>query len=174
MPNWCNNSIVINGPADKIRVLWDAATTLGEEKGLLSALCPIPTELSNTDDHLDWRVQNWGTKWDVDAENMYFEPADSDHAQISGGFDTAWAPPVAAFRSYANDNTDVSIDLKYFEPGMSFIGQWNTNGVDKYWDDINDLVTEEDELDDPVLIELFEYFGVRDCYATIDDIDSEE
>ena len=46
MPNWCDNSIKIKGPKDKIKKIWDEAQK--EDKGLLSAIYPMPTELEGT------------------------------------------------------------------------------------------------------------------------------
>ena len=164
MPNWCNNSIVIEGPADKIRALW-AAATISEELGLLNAMCPVPTDLTEN----GWRVANWGTKWDVDMDGLELVEDEDGRARIEGYADSAWSPPVDAFRSYAALNEDVSMELKYFEPGMSFIGQWDTTGVDEYWDDVGDLVTENEELDDDVLAELFEHFDVWSWYEELEE-----
>ena len=178
MPNWCNNSIVIEGPADKIRALWTAATTSGEQLGLLNALAPMPSELLETvadgsaePNWYNWRVAHWGTKWEIEMEGLELVDGEDGKARIEGYADSAWAPPLTAFQAYAALNDDVHMDLKYFEPGMSFIGQWDTDGVDGYWDDVADLVTENEELDDDVLVELFEHFGVWDCYADLEELE---
>ena len=46
MPNWCNNSIDINGPTDKIKDLFEKAGQ--EDSGLLQAMVPMPSELNDT------------------------------------------------------------------------------------------------------------------------------
>ena len=168
MPNWCNNSIVIEGPADKIRALW-AAATANEDQGLLNALTPMPADLAAEGSWYDWRVAHWGTKWDVDLDGLELVEEDG-RARIEGYADSAWGPPLEAFKAYAALNEDVSMELKYFEPGMDFIGQWDTNGVEGYWDDVGDLVTEGEELEDDVLIELFEHFDVWNCYEELEDL----
>lgn len=139
MPNWCNNSIEIVGPRDKIRALWDEAMK-GEEAdgGLLQGLRPMPAELKNTTspsdgaNWYDWRVNNWGTKWEVGIEGLEFEQDEDGnydnggagpHARITGWFDSAWAPPVTACEAYAEENPDVRITLDYHEPGMAFVGR---------------------------------------------------
>ena len=172
MPNWCNNSITITGPAHKLQAIWDLAQ-LGEDQagGFLQALCPMPAELINTTapsteaNWYDWRVAHWGTKWDVDVDNMYLEQLESGQAEITGGFDSAWSPPVDALQAYAEANPDVSLEIKYFEPGMCFIGIWNTDGADGYWDDVNDLVEDQEEIEDQTLLELMEFFDVQSWYA---------
>ena len=70
MPNWCNNSIEIEGPVEKIAALWAAAQA--EDSGLLQALRPMPAELSEGEAWYGWRVAHWGTKWDIDMQGLEF------------------------------------------------------------------------------------------------------
>lgn len=142
MPNWCNNSIEIVGPRDKIRTLWETAQK-GEEKdgGFLQALHPMPSDLKDTtspsdgDNWYDWRVNNWSTKWEVILEGLEYEEDDDSYekpyARITGWFDSAWAPPTGAMAHYGADNEDVKITLDYYESGMGFVGRYTVeNGVD--------------------------------------------
>ena len=177
MPNWCNNTINIEGPADKIRALWDAANVPGDDVGLLNALRPMPAELADTeadgsdgDNWYTWRVANWGTKWEVSMEGLEFSDLGDGRAQITGYADSAWSPPIDAFQAYANANDDVYLELKYFEPGMGFLGVWDSEGGDAYWEDVPELLgTTEDE--DAVLYELLNHFDVWSWY---DDVEDEE
>ena len=132
MPNWCNNSITITGPKDKITALYnEAIKDADNETGLLNAMMPMPKELEGTTapsegpNWYDWRVSNWSTKWDVSSEG--FDDAFTDNgdgtASFEGWFDSAWAPPIGACAHYAEQNPDVSITLDYHEPGMCFVGQ---------------------------------------------------
>lgn len=174
MPNWNNNTIVIEGPAVKIQALWAAAST---DSGLLQAMLPMPTELEDTTadgsagpNWYNWRVENWGTKWDLNMEGLELVELEDGRAQITGYADSAWSPPVPAFQAYANANSDVYLELKYFEPGMSFIGVWDSEGGDAYWEDIGQLIKDNAEMDDAVIAELFEHFDVWSWY----DVDEEE
>jgi hypothetical protein len=180
MPNWCNNTIVIEGPAEKIRALWAAATTISEELGLLNALNPMPAELADTVadgsegvNWYNWRVANWGTKWEVDMEGLQLLDVEDGRARIEGYADSAWGPPLEAFQAYANANDDVNMELKYFEPGMSFMGVWDTEGGDAYFDDVGDMleITEEE---DAVVYELLEHFDVWSWYDADEDDAAEE
>ena len=72
MPNWCNNTIEINGPTETIKTLWEQATDESTDEGLLDAMHPMPKELNDTvadcSPGLDWyglRTSNWGTKWEI-------------------------------------------------------------------------------------------------------------
>ena len=80
----------------------------------------------------DWRVTNWGTKWEVGTEGLEFEQDEDGNfdngglgpqARITGWFDSAWAPPVQACGFYADANPEVRITLDYHEPGMCFVGR---------------------------------------------------
>jgi hypothetical protein len=181
MPNWCENSITIKGPAEKLTALWLAAQD--KNYGLLNAMVPMPEGLKNTikgtgdeaqtEEHdgytnwYDWSVARWGTKWDVSTENLRYEPLENGQAQIVGSFESAWSPPLDAFQTYANKNSDVEMELKYFEPGMSFMGVWDTEGGDAYWENVGGLLNTTEE-EDPVIYELLEHFNVQQWYDTED------
>ena len=170
MPNWCNNSITIKGPADKIRALWDAAQPTEDKDGsLLDAMVPIGEWDYNT------AVNSWGTKWDISLEGLQFVQGDNGRAMITGWADSAWAPPVNAFQTWSAENEDCDLELKYFEPGMGFIGVWDSDGGDAYWEDIGSLL-ETTEEEDSVLYDLLEHFNVWDWYESDEDnvIDVEE
>ena len=46
MPNWCSNSITIQGSTETIKDLWEDANQEGS--GLLDAMVPMPKELEGT------------------------------------------------------------------------------------------------------------------------------
>lgn len=187
MPNWCNNGIMIIGPADQIRALWDQIQVVenpgaeNERGGLLQTLCPEPDysaitvdpahpEVGGTmPDWWNWRVAHWGTKWEVETNDLRFEDLAAGNAQIVGGFESAWSPPLEAFAAYSEANPDIEMELKYFEPGMGFVGVWDSFGGDAYWDQIGTLLDTTEE-EDAVLFELLEYFDVASWY----DSDEEE
>ena len=156
MPNWNSNTITISGPGNKIRELWARA----QNQGLLEAMTPIGEW------DYDRAVNTWGTKWDVSLEGLVLTETEHGGALISGYADSAWSPPIEAFQAYANHNEDVYLEIKYFEPGMSFIGVWDSEGGDAYWEDVGGLILKEAENEDDVLMELFEHFNVWDWYET--------
>jgi len=174
MPNWCNNTISITGPADKISAIWAAATASDDSAGLLQALTPMPAELSDTvadgssgDNWYNWRVANWGTKWDLNPEGLEFTDHGDGTASIAGYADSAWAPPIEAFQAYSNVNPEVEMELKYFEPGMCFLGVWDSAGGDAYWDDCGSPeILDTGPLEDAVLFDLLDHFDVWSWFET--------
>lgn len=124
MPNWCNNTVTIYGPKAKIKRLADAAAK-GE---LLETMVPVG----------EWEYENcvnaWGTKWDISDENgLEYEEIADDRASLSGWFDTAWGPPIQAYETFLNENTDCDIGAYYYEPGMAFCGYYS-NGSEEHFD----------------------------------------
>ena len=150
MPNWCSNHITVRGSSQaEIKRLVDAFAN----GAFCDAVLPIPEELNNPDtgsfggdnaeakDQLraeliekygysgwyDWCVANWGTKWDVDANN----PAEieDDGLSFSALFDSAWSPPIGVMEALVEQGFEVT--LYYYEPGMGYCGKWE-DGVDDY------------------------------------------
>ena len=161
MPNWCNISVEITGPKNKIADLWTEATV---KEGLLEAMAPIGEW------QYDTAVEAWSTKWDVSLEGLEFIDNEDGTASIVGYAVSAWAPPINAFSTYALKNEDVYVEVKYFEPGCDFTGVWDSEGGDAYWEGVGDLLETTQE-DDAVLYDLLEHFDVWSWY---DDADYEE
>ena len=119
MPNWCNNNITIRAPKKKLDKIVKAA-----KKGeLLNHFLPMPKELDGTtadgskdkamikktgySDWYSWRVDNWGTKWDIDVYEGSISRVDDETVQF--GFDSAWAPPIDAYKAVQDKHEDISI-----------------------------------------------------------------
>lgn len=138
MPNWCSNSITISGSTDTIKQLWDDAH-VGDDFGLLNAMVPMPKELDGTTkgtdgdavNWYDWRVTNWGTKWDVSDEGLEYVDNKDGTSHITGWFDSAWAPPIEAYNTFLDDMDGCYIEATYEEGGMDFAGIY-TDGDDQY------------------------------------------
>lgn len=72
---------------------------------------------NGTDKWWDWRIQHWGTKWDVESEVV-----DEWDGYIMYRFDTAWSPPVKWLEKVAKDYPELTFRLKYEEEGVGFLG----------------------------------------------------
>ena len=80
------------------------------------------------DNWYDWRVNNWGTKWDV-HDISSFEVTDEGVWQkkprIELEFETALAPPIEALQYWIKNLSifcNVKCYLSYTEPGMDYCG----------------------------------------------------
>jgi hypothetical protein len=154
MPNWCNNTITIQGPTETLKPLWDEA----QRTGLLNAIKPMPEALEDTtsptpddkvqpkvdgfDNWYDWRVANWGCKWDVDTEGLEYEDNGDGTASIAGWFDSPWGPPIEAYNTFCDDMANCSLEAFYEEGGMDFAGHYTSEGVDDYIEGISDFARE--------------------------------
>jgi hypothetical protein len=78
----------------------------------------------------DWRVAEWGTKWDVGREAKYDEPVEVTGNSFSVGFDSAWSPPCAAYRKLKAMGYEIRAN--YYEPGYDFCGRWIDGQDDTY------------------------------------------
>ena len=188
MPNWCNNSVEIyhEDPAMIERV-----RTAFNDGRLLAEFIPIPQSLKivagcvgdpdeqkkleedtarNKEVHgygnwYDYCVNEWGTKWDVGADG---NPAQDIPGGWMLGFESAWAPPCAAYEKLTEQG--FRIRAMYFEPGMAFAGIWE-DGIDDFYEYGGlDSAGIAEELP----VELDEAFGISESVAEWEAENAEE
>jgi hypothetical protein len=150
MPNWCNNTLNIRheDPAQIDRA--KAAFIKGE---FLNEFIPVPADLqivagsvpvaeeaehkakeeANREKHgytnwYDFCVAEWGTKWDIGGGDAN---VDDIEGGLMLGFDSAWAPPLAAYERLTEQGFEIL--AYYYEPGMAFCGKWE-DGCDDYYE----------------------------------------
>ena len=179
MPNWCNNSVEIyhEDPAMIERV-----RTAFNDGRLLAEFIPIPQSLKivagcvgdpdeqkkleedtarNKEVHgygnwYDYCVNEWGTKWDVGADG---NPAQDIPGGLMLGFESAWAPPCAAYDKLTEQG--FRIRAMYFEPGMAFAGIWE-DGIDDFYEYGG---MDSKEIADTLPVELDEAFCISEDVA---------
>jgi hypothetical protein len=140
-----------------------------KDSRLLKWMRPLPKE--EQDNWYDWCVANWSTKWDIVNP---FIGDDTEEDSITFSFDTAWAPPIEAFRHWAQQDGRVTYRLTYMEEGMGFVGWDSYDGEyfdedqadregdpDRYWEMAEEEFGVEREEDPEPLTEWYEQ-GVRD------------
>lgn len=141
MPNYCMNTATIKH--DDPEVISKLAQAFIEDV-FLQAAVPMPDKpepatknLEALPDWYRWRVENWGTKWDIGiGSGGSLNRMSLNEIIIS--FDSAWAPPVEAYTAMVLNGFDV--EAKYFEPGMCFCGSFS-GGFDTClgFDDVDDI-----------------------------------
>ena len=122
MPNWCSCRATITGPSPVIDEIKLKLTQ--DDPELLNWMVPQPVFEGDQDWYM-WRVNNWGTKWDI-CDVYIDNNAEPDSIEFS--FSTAWAPPVEAFATWAIADGRVEFGLDYWEPGCGFVGETTYDG----------------------------------------------
>ena len=150
MPNWCNNTLNIRHEDPAMIERAKAAFIKGE---FLNEFIPVPADLqivagsvpvaeevehkakeeSNREKHgytnwYDFCVAEWGTKWDIGGGDA---SVDDIEGGLMLGFDSAWAPPIAAYQKLIEQGFEIL--AYYYEPGMAFCGKWE-DGCDDYYE----------------------------------------
>jgi hypothetical protein len=77
-------------------------------------------------DWYNWRVDNWGTKWDV-AETYILDDEDEF---FSVQYNTAWAPNIEWVRYVAKQFPELTFTLSFTEPGMGYCGVYEVTDED--------------------------------------------
>ena len=79
----------------------------------------FPSTGVNDDRWYNWRVHNWGTKWD--CYTLEIDDTDMPHG-FEVNFETAWSPPEEVCYAIREQFDDLSISWFYDEPGCEIAG----------------------------------------------------
>jgi hypothetical protein len=136
MPNWCLNKLTVSH-TDKTAM--ERFINSYNKGTICNEFIPEPKSLSDEALHPDgwymWRVNNWGTKWDIGAdegtekEERYGLKATVVGNEASCSFDSAWSPPIGLYDKLVE--LGYKVHASYFEPGMTYCGIY-TDGYDNY------------------------------------------
>jgi hypothetical protein len=139
MPNWCSNIVYVSHEDEKLinELIQVCKKT---DLGLFNTYVPIPPSEEN--DWYSWNINNWGTKWDVNSEDLSLIVQGNDRVCIS--FDTAWGPPIEFFKKIEEQYGFV-VKAYAFETGMFFAGIYEDGDFEEYRLDDPDLPEELDE-----------------------------
>jgi hypothetical protein len=132
MQNWCYNSLTVNGPTKEIHKVFDPIRA--DSENFFNHIEPIPSVEENN--WHDWRITNWGTKWDVTPEHFdIFDDEESGVSTVDTVFDSAWGPPIAIMEKL--ESMGFEVRLCYYEPGEGFAGIWEYGDDNCYtWSDL--------------------------------------
>ena len=156
MPNWCFNTLSIDGNAADIAKFRE---WLNDEPLTLQKIRPMPKELDETlfpniesneerskeliekygaDSSYDWHVRYWGTKWDIEASED-----DSNVDNIYYSFDSAWGPSLEATKYLSTQFPELTFTHKYYECGVGFAGRLTISGEN--YDEVSYDCEDEEE-----------------------------
>ena len=125
MPNWCDNTLTLTHE-DPTQI--DRAIAAFSEGKLCQEFHPMQPQLLEDESWYSWRVENWGTKWDVGGEHATIERFDKNNVYFA--FESAWAPPIY-FYQFLEEELGFTVDAMYYEPGMNFAGRFY-DGEDQF------------------------------------------
>jgi len=125
MPNWCNNTLTLTHTEP---AMIERAKKALQEGTFLNEFIPTPPKMLETEAWYGYRVNHWGTKWDVGLDQgQIFR--DKEH-ELGFTFCSAWSPPTAAYEKLSD--LGFEIEATYYEPGMGFCGYWDNTTDDFY------------------------------------------
>lgn len=147
MPNWCQNTVTLRHPDPAMILRVAESFSRGE---LLNEFIPVPADLKDTTSGYlgdndaqaalearqrqniekygfptwyEFCIYSWGCKWDIEGEII----SQNDHTIVLN-FDSAWSPPIEAYRVFSE--LGFGVVALYYEPGMSFCGEYTTEADD--------------------------------------------
>lgn len=75
-------------------------------------------KMYGADNWYDWRLRNWGTKWDIYDFNL----DTNTETELMCIFNSAWSPPLGWFEKAVERYPSLVFYLDYIEEGNSFCG----------------------------------------------------
>ena len=147
MPNWCENVLVV---AHKDPAMVSRAVKALEAGRLLEEFVPMQEEFRKTEstscdpavahalaekygyaDWYEWRLANWGCKWDVGGGDDAMALESNDPNRVELCFASPWSPPVAAYPRL--EELGFAVEAFYYEKGRGFCGRYHA-GADTSYD----------------------------------------
>lgn len=172
MPNWCMNTLSIEGEREDLEKLVELTT----KKLDFDRIVPMPEhqdgvffvngglgqkekEEYGKNNWYDWSVENWGTKWNTLPDEVKFDDF-GDTLEFS--FDTAWSPPLPIIDALMSRFPNLHFTLAYFEFGCMFGGEYGTDGEIRFSEEqmmVKDIQDWTDYYLERIEEELEEYTG---------------
>jgi hypothetical protein len=128
MPNWCDNDITFVGDKEVLDKVLDFIKPNPNDEGCketsllsLNSIYPLPADMKEDGRWYNWCINNWGTKWDVDAYSKDDYEYEGKRYVIMH-FASAWGPPQAAIEHLSKAFPEIFIHHSYDESGMDFSG----------------------------------------------------
>lgn len=184
MPNWCSNILTLtHTDSAEIKRAVDAFS----RGNLMQEFYPCPQDLLDAvsgnvgpagspeqiaheaktaenelrygyTDWYDWKVANWGTKWDVGGAGCDEPQYTEGDTSVTLYFDSAWTPPLE-FYSWIED-MDFGVDALYYEPGVAFCGRYTSGNDDGY-----DITGDSDWVVENIPAVIDDAFGISEGMA---------
>lgn len=145
MPNWCHNTLEVEGPKDEIAEFVNKARktppeTEHEQPLFFANFVPEP-DYDGKQDWWAWRCENWGSKWEpnfgqpfiaigtedsdpgAEKDQLDIQDLDEETMRVSYEFDTPWGPPGPVIEAAAQQHPNLKFRFVWGEPGGDFGGK---------------------------------------------------
>jgi len=149
MPNNTDNRVTLyHKDSQQIDMIYNIMNT--DDTELLNHIIPMPPEEEIASGWYDWRLEHWGTKWDI--YNATCERMDANTLVLN--FYTAWSPPMPVYEKLTDMGFEVT--ARYLDEGWGYIGEY-VDGNDWCTDEVESVAENYPELD--------EEFGISERIA---------
>jgi len=140
MPNHTDNRVILShADSQKIDDIYNVMNT--DDASLLQHIIPMNEALLDGGDWYEWRLDNWGTKWDIYETHCTRIDANT----LSMTFYTAWSPPIPVFDKLTDMGYE--INARYLDEGWMYVGEY-VDGFDWSTADVESIGEVRPELDD--------------------------
>ncbi len=140
MPNHTDNRVILShADSQKIDDIYNVMNT--DDASLLQHIIPMNEALLDGGDWYEWRLDNWGTKWDIYETHCTRVDANT----LSMTFYTAWSPPIPVFDKLTDMGYE--INARYLDEGWMYVGEY-VDGFDWSTADVESIGEVRPELDD--------------------------
>jgi len=141
MPNHTDNRVILShDDSQQIDKIYNVMNT--DDTELCHYLIPEPRDDAGepTSGWYDWRLEHWGTKWDV--YETHCTRIDANTLQLT--FYTAWSPPIPVYDKLVDMGFEVN--ARYLDEGWMYAGEY-VDGDDWTTDDVESLPETYPDLD---------------------------
>ena len=140
MPNHTDNRVILShADSQKIDDIYNVMNT--DDASLLQHIIPMNEALLDGGDWYEWRLDNWGTKWDI--YETHCTRIDANTLQLN--FLTAWSPPIPVYDKLTDMGFEVN--ARYLDEGWMYVGEYTDEGG-WFTEDFDTLADVRLDLDD--------------------------
>ena len=126
MPNWCSNTLQIEGsPKELSKLMKDVEITASEATAehyaqVISCQRIIPRPSIKDSDWYEWNIANWGSKWDLSDPRR--DDSEWENGKLLYYFETAWSPVMEVITTLAKKYPKLLLTYTYWEGGSDYWG----------------------------------------------------
>jgi hypothetical protein len=127
MPNWCDNSLTIQGTRKELSKLRKEVEITNSEatdehgESVFSCHKVIPRPTSEDQNWYDWNITNWGSKWDI--KEVWRNEDWWETGELNYTFLTAWSPVVDVVATLSAKYKSLTFTYTYSETGSDYWGE---------------------------------------------------